>query len=42
MNILTDYAYGLRRFLAREFGEKFDDESITLDDLGILTDNYSR
>lgn len=42
MNILTDYAYGLRRFLAREFGEKFDDEPITLDDLGILTDNYSR
>ena len=42
LNILTDYALGLRGFLTREFGDKFDDETITLENLGVLTDNYSR
>ena len=42
LNILTDYALRLRGFLTREFGDKFDDETITLENLGVLTDNYSR
>jgi len=42
LNILTDYALGLRGFLTREFGDKFDDETITQENLGVLTDNYSR
>jgi hypothetical protein len=42
LNILTDYALGLRGFLTREFGDKFDDETITQENLGVLTDHYSR
>ena len=29
-------------FLTREFGNKFDDETITQENLDVLTDNYSR